>query len=73
MAPGSKLLVAASIVLVTALSGGPGASASASTPALPCSASLQRCPICGGSFEEFKRKYFYVVRQSVRLVAWIAS
>ena len=73
MAPSSKLLLAASLALVTAFSGRAGAEASPPKDAAACHARLQRCPICGGSFEEFKRKSFYVVRQSARLVAWLAS
>ena len=73
MASRSKLLLAASLALVTALSLGPRATASSPELGPPCVTNPERCPICGGNFEEFKRKYFYVVRQSARLVAWLAS
>ena len=73
MASRPKLRDLAALALLTTLLSGPQASAGPPESPRPCVAQSERCPICGGSFEEFQQKYFYVVRQSVRLVAWLAS
>jgi len=66
----SKLLAGALVCTLAALSVGISALGAAPPPER---VEEIRCPICGGSFEEFQAKYLFIVRQSTRLIVHLLN